>query len=573
MRTQHRAGSSLLFLVSWAASASARLSVVDDPDDDINNSRNNRYTATLTVNGLPLNVTLDTGSTDMWINAPNDFGPFEDTGVTHNISYGDGSAYINGTIGFADVKVAGYRIPRQAFINVTESVGLNECESTGIFGLIGLGFNSPSVGISDSFSNAGINGTALGKSVLSNIFDANPDKERFFAFSFSRLGDKKLSADASLNIGEYDEKYADVQWETKRPVFPATGQNWRILSDGLSVNDAPISWTAKKASMAPGGKKVIGLDTGTSNMLMKPEIVAEIYSAIPGAVLAKNSSLWNTHWSADKDVWVVPCNASVSLTATFEGHPYPIHPLDLTDMYTRVGPDGVNYTICVGAITNGGSLTSGGSDGLYGLTFLRNVYTVFSFGDNTTAPSVQFLSQTNAWAAANDFQRVRKRVLARNPPELAPADLVRLFDSDPSSAGSSASPLPTSDLPDSASTLPNLDPSPTAPALSTSSTAPSTRPSTTVGPPSASSCPTLGSTKSAVNLADSFSQNSDDSALNNYGPTIIGLLAGNMLILLVLVFLGVMRFIRGGRKVGTTRAYVPVKLREEDGSFEDKTYA
>jgi hypothetical protein len=45
-------------------------------------------------------------------------------------------------------------------------------------------------------------------------------------------------------------------------------------------------------------------------------------------------------------------------------------------MYTKVGPDGVKYTICVGAITNGGTITSGKTDALYGDSFLRNVYTV-----------------------------------------------------------------------------------------------------------------------------------------------------------------------------------------------------
>lgn len=58
------------------------------------------------------------------------------------------------------------------------------------------------------------------------------------------------------------------------------------------------------------------------------------------------------------------------------GQPYPIHPLDLTDMKTKVGADGVTYTVCVGSITNGGSMSSGTTDAMFGDSFLRNVYTM-----------------------------------------------------------------------------------------------------------------------------------------------------------------------------------------------------
>jgi hypothetical protein len=47
-------------------------------------------------------------------------------------------------------------------------------------------------------------------------------------------------------------------------------------------------------------------------------------------------------------------------------------------MRTQVGPDGVNYTYCVGSITSGGTITTGSTDALYGDSFLRNVYTVYA---------------------------------------------------------------------------------------------------------------------------------------------------------------------------------------------------
>jgi hypothetical protein len=47
------------------------------------------------------------------INIPNGVGSFEDTGVSHQINYGDGSAFINGTIGLAEVAIAGHTISSQ----------------------------------------------------------------------------------------------------------------------------------------------------------------------------------------------------------------------------------------------------------------------------------------------------------------------------------------------------------------------------------------------------------------------------------------------------------------------------
>ncbi|KAJ7039437.1 aspartic peptidase domain-containing protein [Mycena alexandri] len=363
----------------WVVAANGRDQQPSQPsndtvDDDIDNFSNIRYTAALTINGKILNVILDTGSTDLWLNPYDGVGSFESTGVMKKLAYGQGDSFINGTVGLVEMSIAGHTIPRQAFINVTKIVGLDACAS-GICGLVGLGFDSPTAGIEKVLTDAGLDGPALGKSVLSSIFDQDPEKGRFFAFSLSRLGDDKDTADASLSIAEYDEKYAEVQWMAKRPVFPATAKSWHILSDGATVNGASVPWSANDAG-TPSGQLLIGLDTGTTNIIVRPEVRDSIYSAVPGAVLAKNSSLKNTHWSADHDVWVVPCNTPVGFSAVFGGQPYPMHPLDITEMRTQKGPDGVTYTYCVGAVTNGGTITSGKTDALYGDSFLRNVYTV-----------------------------------------------------------------------------------------------------------------------------------------------------------------------------------------------------
>ncbi|KAJ7881992.1 aspartic peptidase domain-containing protein [Mycena olivaceomarginata] len=538
----------------------------DDIDDDIKNVQNNRYTAALTLGGKTINVILDTGSTDLWLNPYDGVGSFESTGVSHEIHYGEGATFINGTIGLAEISIAGHTIPRQAFINATQVVGLDACGS-GICGLVGLGFDSPTAGIEKALTDDGLDGPKIGKSVLSSIFDMNPDKGRFFAFSLSRLGDVKDTADASLSIAEYDPKYSAVQWLAKRPVYPPTAKSWRILADGVTVDGYPVPWTANAAS-TPSGNHIVLLDTGTTNILVRPEVRDAIYSRVPGAFLAKNSSLRTSHWSADHDAWIVPCSTPVSFSAIFGGQPYPLHPLDLTDMRTQVGPDGVNYTYCVGSITSGGTITTGSTDALYGDSFLRNVYTVFSFGDNTTSPYVQFLSQTNEWESTQDFAHVRQQQLATGVKELNPADLIRLFDgvSPPGSSGSASS---------SSGSTPSSGGSSSNTGGSSSPSGSTTGGSSSSSGSSSSDC-LSGSGSSKVlagNLADSA-----DSSSSKYWSIIVGLLAANLLVVLVLAFLGVMSFVRGRRSVDPTRVhYVPTKTKDDSlmrSSFaEDRPYS
>ncbi|KAJ6584274.1 aspartic peptidase domain-containing protein [Mycena sp. CBHHK59/15] len=533
----------------WAVSAKGLLrprgQYIVDSNNAIINKLNDRYTLNLTVAGTTVTVILDTGSTDMWVQPPGGIGSFNDTGANATIHYGDGSNFVNGNVGLASVEIAGHQIPTQAFINVTSSVGQTFDFETGTFGLVGLGFDNPDGDIPAALTAVGVNGTVVGKSVLSSIFDQNPDKGRFFAFSLSRLEDVNDSADAELTISEYDEKYSDVQFAPLLPQFPSNSGRWGVLSDGVSVGGVDIPWTAN-FNKTPAGQQLVIFDTGTSNFLLPAVIRDAIYSAVPGAVLAVNSSIPNIHAGEDKNVWVVPCTTAINLTAKF-GQEFPIHPLDLTDFMQLPGPDGKNHTFCIGSITSGGSITSPstGFDALYGDSFLRNVYSVFGFGNDTTTPFVQLLSQTIASEAAADFASVRAQFLALTAPELSPADTIRLFDGP--SAGTT------------------MD-----------SSAPACSPSTASGASDA----VLGKAKTSADLADSNGSSTTDSQVVKYGPVIIGLLAANLVILLVLAFLGVMSFVRNGRTTGPTRAlnpqYAPVKVKDDFSrvSFsQDKPYS
>ncbi|KAF7358649.1 Family S53 protease-like protein [Mycena sanguinolenta] len=65
---------------------------------------------------------------------------------------------------------------------------------------------------------------------------------------------------------------------------------------------------------------------------------------------------------------------------------------------------------------------------------------------------------------------------------------------------------------------------------------------------------------------------SNDGAVRKYAPIVIGLLAGNLVVLLVLVVLSVLLYVRRGREVGAGRGsrYTPVKLREDEFHVEQR---
>ncbi|KAJ6514403.1 aspartic peptidase domain-containing protein [Mycena vitilis] len=504
-----------LWPVCASPSRLARYTVGSSTSNNIINKNDVRYTVNITVAGTSVNVFLDTGSTDMWVQPPGGIsGSFTNTGAIANLSYGDGSNTLKGTVGLGIVEIAGFTIPQQAFLNITDlGVAEESDEAESIFGLVGLGFDNPSDHIPSALTRAGMNGKDAGKSVLSSIFDQNPTKAQFFSFSLSRAFDIGDTADASLVISGFDENYAAVQSAPIIPQFPVNSGEWSVLTEGIFLGGSPIHWTSHDTSL-PAGQTAVLLDTGTPNILLPAEIRDAIYSAVPGAVLARNSAIPTGRFSEDNDVWVVPCGMALNMTTKFAGQEFPIHPLDITDIHFTPAPDGNTYTICTGSITNGGIILEGpGRDALYGDSFLRNVYSVFSFGNDTTPPHVQFLADTIADTAATDFANARAKTLLAGPPELDPQDIINLFDG--SSSGSS---------------------------------------SVAAGSDAVSA-------QVSGNLAGGNNSSSTaDSTVAKYGPLVIGLLAANLGILLIVAFLGIMAFVRNGRSTGPT--YRPVRFKE-----------
>lgn len=145
----------------------------------------------------------------------------------------------------------------------------------------------------------------------------------------------------------------------------------------------------------------------------------------------------------------------------------------------------------------------------------------FDYGDDGSAPFVQLLPTTVLDDAYADFNISRSTALAALPPTISPADLVDIANSQSTddSAASSSSPTKVS---------------------------------------GGAAEATTGSTDSALY-----------SLVDKYGPVVIGLLAGNLLVGVLLLIVGLAACLRGhvrsgakARDIGSS--YAPVRFKEAE---------
>jgi len=403
---------------------------------------------------------------------PEGLKSFNDTGLSTTVRYGDGSNFVTGDIGVGAFELDGgqFAVPFQAYLQGTRQAGEEADFAQGHFGILGLGFDTPGASrINEAVQQAQGAAATWGQSVLSNIFAQNSSGSDYIGISLSRTGDQEGTADGSLTIAEYDTDYQAVANAPKISQAPPNAGVWSVVMDGFSVGGKKIQWPTTMTTVAPAGKNVVLLDTGTTNILMPAAQVTAVYSSIPGAVLSPNSRIPLAQFSTTNDVWVVPCTAQVDVVTTFSGQDFAIHPLDVTDMQILTAPDGLhNFTVCTNAFTDIGTIGQGETDALFGDSFLRNVYTAFDFGTGGSTkgtPFVQMLSNTDPTKSAADLITVRKKNMANMPPELSPSDLVAVFNgtldaakavpvapaADPTTSASASGSTPTSSGGDSGS--------------------------------------------------------------------------------------------------------------------------
>ncbi|KAK7007861.1 peptidase A1 domain-containing protein [Favolaschia claudopus] len=463
-----------------------------------------RYSTNITINGRIFKVAIDTGSADLWISRPDDF-TFNDTGIPVTNSYGVGAfTEVNGTIGFASVQLGKYTFDNQVF-NAATSVGLPGILDQGLDGLMGFDFGLTTSNIKTAILKDGTLSTILGQPFVSNIFDLTPSRDNFLAISLSRTDDMEGSATASFLINEISSEYSDVVSAPSVALFPGSNANgrWSVPIDSISLDGVDIPFTPSTVPGAPQGKLIALMDTGTPSVSFPADFIDRLYAAVPGSVQVSSGN------------WNVPCNTTSIMSVQIGGQPFPIHPLDLSEV--QPAPDGSVICQSVPFAADGTTVF----DSLFGDTILRNIYSVYNFGAASAKTpsdqaSMQFLAQTDPTAAKADVLNVRMAAIS--------SGAMTKF------AGAAAAEAPVS------------SPSPS------------------------------GSSSSFT-----------DKLNNNYGPIVIGLLAANLFVVLVLAVVALVMCVKRSRAGGATRTgrYVPVRVREEAippvrvGEFEhgDKPYS
>ncbi|RXW21451.1 hypothetical protein EST38_g4404 [Candolleomyces aberdarensis] len=393
-------------------------------DNRITNHLDLIYSTNITLGGKDFVVLLDTGSTDLWV-LPDDRaeGLYNITDIPVRMEYGGGSSWVEGTIAVASLQMGTFSVSQQAFLRVESFLdgGLKEL---GIDGLLGLSFDFVTASPINEAVTAqrGLN-TTWGSSVLKNIFSQDGrNGSNFIAFDLSRTDDLEDIDGGSFSIGEYADQWKAVAQAPKLYQHPPGSDRWTTLLEGITVGGTPLNLSSVFRGV-PDGRLVALLDTGTPTALIPRSVQNDLYSRIPGAVTFTVEG--------QVQLWLMPCNTTTIVEFNFGGQRIPIHPLDLSFSPEIVTAGGQQYTACFGAMDGNDALASHGFEMSLGDTFLRNVYSVYDFGDpNGTAagqPYMQLLAQTEAADAMAQVASIRSRTMADLPPEIEPTRLLELL--------------------------------------------------------------------------------------------------------------------------------------------------
>lgn len=292
--------------------------------------------------GQEMWMLLDTGGTNTWVYAmdctsktcqrhrtfdENDSQTFTKTNHEFKVTYGTGT--VSGVLGNDTISIANLDVPMYFGLASKASDDLLSFPIDGILGLSRTndsGFGTP---------------TFMDVVAESGMLDSN-----IISFSISRASEG--GKDGVVTFGGVDKyKFSgDITYTST----VETSDKWSIPVDDATVNGEPCNFSDRSAI----------IDTGTSYALLPPDDAKAIHTLIPGAFASGSSN------------FMLPCNTTDSLQLTFSGVSYDISPKD----YVRP----VSGSKCMSAIV--GRQIFGKNEWLLGDVFLKNVYSVFDFGNS-----------------------------------------------------------------------------------------------------------------------------------------------------------------------------------------------
>ncbi|KAH0260944.1 acid protease, partial [Aureobasidium melanogenum] len=264
------AASSSSAAAATAASSPAPAANADDETGEVAATpadNGAEYLSPVTIGGQKLNLNFDTGSSDLWvfstslssseIGQHSAFNPSKSSsyqelqGYSFSLSYGDGSGAA-GVVGTDTVDIGGATVTRQAIELATSvsSAFVSDADSDGLVGLAFSNLNSVSPTPQKTFFDN------IMSELAQPVFTACLDLDGSGTYEFGTIDSSKFTGDLEFT-----------------PVNAASGF-WQFDSNCYSIGGKTYNRTNASPAIA---------DTGTSLLLLDPEVVQAYYSQIPSA--------------------------------------------------------------------------------------------------------------------------------------------------------------------------------------------------------------------------------------------------------------------------------------------------
>ncbi|VDB84903.1 unnamed protein product [Peniophora sp. CBMAI 1063] len=341
------------------------------------------YLTTIQVGTPPqsLDVSLDTGSSDLWfhttactncstapgLDVSQSSSILEVSSAPLTIHYGGGNA--TGTVFSDTVTLGPYTVPNTTFAGVTQVTGSGVISDSSV-GIIGLGL----IGLTS------FNETPLWQVLASTGAISAPQ----MSFYLPRYKDVTTSATStrpggSFTLGGTNSSFfkGDIDFHTVLPTNQNISEGYWVQSlTGITVNGNNVDI----------GNATAIIDTGSTLISGPTEGVQAFWAQIAGSQAIMSGKL------SGQGLYQFPCTTNVTSTFSFGGRAWSV---SADDMNLGSLPD--DGQSCVGALTDSLALATGPGQWVMGDTFLKNVYTVLRGGDS---PAVGFAELADGF---NDF--------------------------------------------------------------------------------------------------------------------------------------------------------------------------
>ncbi|KAJ7853603.1 aspartyl protease [Mycena leptocephala] len=326
-----------------------------------NESTDQYYYAEVSI-GTPaqsFKVLVETDSADLWIGGTTCSGcpsgvalynhsksstTINETSVSTG-TYGPGS--VQGEIFTDIIRMGSYSVSNAGFVVATKVT--DDLIASPLSGMIGLAFG----GLATA-------GTPFWQAIIASDQAASPE----MGFWLSRVrGTSNPTRDEPGGVFTFGGVNASL-YSGNIEFLNVTGTASTIWSLDVSA----ITVQGKVISVTSSTKQAV-LDTGTTAIAGPPADVQAIWAAVPGSSPVTNPN----------GFYQFPCDTDVNVTVSFGGRTWPISSVDM-----NLGA--ISGSTCLGAIFG---LTPGSTSSppwIFGVAFLKNVYTVL----RQTPPSVGF---------------------------------------------------------------------------------------------------------------------------------------------------------------------------------------